>query len=264
MKNNLIIAICILFISCGNDSEIESNELYQSTSFNLSEAQEFFEEKYTEYYQLIHSNTDDNIYLSIGEFTPLWDDGKFAQNGSSEYYYVPIITEYRYRAIQSDFNNGKPSAYVTNVEIKLVIEKDIINNQLESYHVLIVPDNEQAEKETTFRRDGALISSGLVIYSKYDNIIGVEEYSNGSVANRVMSSTVSESSELEANQRVINSTISKMKFQYTHTTLNTRSSGEDDVDSEWCDQETILEQDIPSDKPSYAPSVPTWTLKSIL
>lgn len=216
-------------------SDISNNDTYKangSENFTITEAIAFFEQDYASYFST-KSEKESKTFLSTGEFTPVWEEAIFSQDGTKCSYSVPIIPEYKYRAIMSEFENGKSVAYIVNVEQRLIVEKDE-NNKLAQYMLIIIPDANQSSPIDNYltkqRGNGGF--SGLAIYSKYANVVAAEEYENGDLIACVNNIYSASRSSSDISPQLVDSLIGGIKFQYSIYGEQIRSIGEGG-DNDW-------------------------------
>ena len=85
-------------------------------------------------------------FAAPGDFTPLWEKAVASAGKKLECYDVPIENEIRYKAIQSEYRNGKATAVAVNVYQKLVVVKNRKSGKMTSYILTLIPDKDYEKK----------------------------------------------------------------------------------------------------------------------
>ena len=203
MKNKYYIwlTLCLTSIICFSCYE-EPMDHGQGNSnsdleafFTATEAREFFENKMeksaTKSSGTVASKTNNG--LTSGEFTPQWNKAKISQNDIIGSVGVPIISEFRYMAIRSEFVKGKAKAYSVMLSQQLLVVKGKQNNQIAQYVLTLIPDRAYYSKNKGDISDKFLHAgdkggfSGIAIYSRIENSspIKINRYRDGKMVNGV-------------------------------------------------------------------------------
>lgn len=234
MKNNIIVYLMfICFISsCARDD----NMIQQDTStayFTVDEARNFFEDSFS---NNTRSISNDNIgVFSVGEFTPQWDNALTSECSTLASVDVPILTEYKYRAIQSDFGNGKSNAYIVEVSQKMVIVKSKDTDKKAEFILTLIPNKDFYSKNkgdisSKFLNSGDKGNfSGMAIYSQNGIPMRINKYLNGEKIVGISVIGLNEYESVKTKFDLIISELREIKIQYTKSSISTRSyGGEDD------------------------------------
>ena len=147
----------------------------------ITQAREFFEQEF------LTRNDDSTRYgvLLPGDFTPIWDEAIVSQNHRIASVDVPIIPQYTYKAICSDYRLGKATAYAVTVSQKLIVVKSITTGELSHYVMSLIPDKEFAVKHKGNISNIFLNAndrgsfSGIVLYTHNGCPVTVNKYVDG-------------------------------------------------------------------------------------
>lgn len=128
-------------MGCTRDPHLkDSTKPNQTSSLTIEEAKTFFEKQYSEGRQTRVDGGGD--VLSPGDFTPNWNNALESQNQYVQSVDVTINSQYCYRAIRSECDNGNAEAYEVPISQKLVIVKGKVNGkEIISYYIMtLIPD----------------------------------------------------------------------------------------------------------------------------
>lgn len=147
----------------------------------ITQAREFFEQEFL-------TRNDDNTRYGVllpGDFTPIWDEAIVSQNHRIASVDVPIIPQYTYKAICSDYRLGKATAYAVTVSQKLIVVKSLTTGELSHYVMSLIPDKEFAVKHKGNISNIFLNAndrgsfSGIVLYTHNGCPVTVNKYVDG-------------------------------------------------------------------------------------
>ena len=240
MKNKYYIwvILCLISIICFSCYE-EPMDHGQGNSnsdleafFTATEAREFFENKMeksaTKSSGTVASKTNNG--LTSGEFTPQWNKAKISQNDIIGSVGVPIISEFRYMAIRSEFVKGKAKAYSVMLSQQLLVVKGKQHNKISQYILTLIPDRAYYSKNKGDISDKFLHSgdkggfSGIAIYSRIENSspIKINRYRDGKILGGVHFSK--NDSEFDAKKVLAQRFIGPISIK-RGTIIDTRFSG---------------------------------------
>lgn len=190
---NFYLALLLPFLlgGCSSEPSIEQSQTQESASFTIDEAKTFFED-------IILSNANSEIescknVFAPGEFTPLWNNAICSTEGGYYCIQVPINTQYRFRAIRSEFKNCNAQAYGVDAEQRLILLKSRATNSLSMLIVTLIPDRDYADSNKD-RTTGRTLSGrdkerfeGLVLGHSVirGRLFSVEKYEAGFRKKRV-------------------------------------------------------------------------------
>ena len=240
-KQYFCISLCILastlfYWSC-TDSEFGStNAPIQHKEFSLQEAREFFEQQMEQCPMPNRSaKGQKHKQVSPGDFVPKWGQSVASSLKHLSSYDVPIQAGFRYKAMRSDYKNGKASAYIVDVYQKLIIVKDTETDALGQYILTLIPDRsyharykkEVGERFINCADKGRF--SGIAIYTipHLDIVIRANRYVNGVKTRGVFLPNKNQTlkQKLKVLESILKGTVLKRRAVYS-----TRSFGEDDWD----------------------------------
>ena len=184
----------LLLSACVEDSVVNAPPGEGSVDFTIEEARNFFESQ-TER-NLQGTRADGSLQQSNpfnpGDFTPVWDKAKTSQSRERASVDIPILSSYRFRALQSSFNHGRSKVDAVNISQKLVVVKDLTTGRLGSYILTLIPDSSCGAKDvdwcSRFLNSGDKGKfSGLALYteSSFGLLIRVSQYREGRKINGV-------------------------------------------------------------------------------
>lgn len=224
-------------------------------NFSIEEAKEFFEKQTISHVLNTRAKTKKKKKkLSTGDITPIWDDAVASSNKNIACYDIPIESDYKYKAVYSDYYNGKASAKKVNVYQKLIVVKDVQTQQIGQYILTLIPDKEYEDKyrkkvgERFINCKNKLDFTGVAIYTipNIDLIIRVNHYTNGVKDQGVY---LPGKPELLKKKLVIVRSMLKNILIKHKKTVATRSWGEDDWDDwdDWDDDDWLWDDDDDDD-----------------
>lgn len=243
-----VLAIALLTWNCTDSELIRSNPQVQNKEFSLLEAKAFFENECEQYSVITRSIRENNKKrISPGNFIPEWKSATASSQKKLACYDIPIESSYRYKAIHSDYVNGKATAHIVNVYQKLIIVKDMTTNSLGQYILTLIPDKDYeakykkqiCEKFINCADKGGF--SGIAIYTipQLDLIIRVNHYVDGIKKAGVF---LSGKRELMNKKVAIAQSLLQGLRLKQETQISTRSFGEDDWTIDWEEDDgTILQ-----------------------
>lgn len=164
--------VCIFALGILNGCITEKQEMEDLQvigKLSVEEARAFFENNQV----LIPATRSDSDERSFdpGEFSPQWEKAAAVEDNHIASVEVPILTQYRYRGLCSEFQSGK--AHIRKVDIfqKLIVVKDDRSQQMAQYILTLIPDGDCYKKYGRNVVDKFLNTkdrgsySGVVIYS---------------------------------------------------------------------------------------------------
>lgn len=147
MKNRYFYYICVcvftvatLLFACIQDPTTDNPTRKEKQALSIAEAQAFFESQIAQTAITRSGGERKTGGLTPGEFTPQWKNAVTAQNNRIASVDVPILSQYKYRAIRSEFKNGKAKAYTVGVTQKLIVVKSRNSEKIAQYILTLVPD----------------------------------------------------------------------------------------------------------------------------
>lgn len=231
MKNKnyilvVLIGVIALIISCQQDN-LEGNLLEKGDSdtyLTIEEAKSFFE---NQTFKTTRSNNNEHKWLTPGDFTPLWDEAMVTHNSTVANADVPILSQYRYKAIRSEITKGTAQAYTASITQKLVITKSIKNKRLGQYLITFIPDNDFKAKKRNINyisTNNKRINnfSGWMLYSlpQIKCPIKIEKYESGKKVTGIIIPPMKGKSQLS--MKTIQKIMGNMKFAVSRN-VQTRS-----------------------------------------
>lgn len=173
------IYICIVLFTMGllyacvrdNVDAYRSPQNDSSTLLSVAEAREFFENQFLQTTKTRSEGLHKPKGMHPGEFTPDWDAAEVSQNNKIASVDVRILPQCRYRAIRSEFKNGKAKAYTANITQKLIVIKGKRQDKLGQYILTLVPDR------TYFAKNKGDISDKFIQAGEKNGFSGVAFYS---------------------------------------------------------------------------------------
>ncbi len=217
----LFISVILFFIwSCMDDELIKMDRQTENRNFSLQEAKAFFE-KFVEA-NIETRSGEDEVYKSIqpGDFSPQWENAMPSAKNNLECYDIPIISSFRYKAIYVEYNNDRGIAKFTNVYQKLVVVKNVKENNIGQYILTLIP----AKGYDTVYSNRVCMDflncadkgkfTGVVIYSMVNSntIARVNTYKDGIKINGVFLLNASTKAELERKCRIASSQLAGISF----------------------------------------------------
>lgn len=226
---------CIFALGILNGCITEKQEMGDPQvigKLSVEEARAFFENNQV----LIPSTRSDSDEKSFdpGEFSPQWEKAVADEDNHIASVEVPILTQYRYRGLCSEFQSGK--AHVRKVDIfqKLIVVKDDRSQQMAQYILTLIPDGDCYKKYGRNVVDKFLNTkdrgsySGVVIYSipGFNIPIRVNKYFEGKKVAGVFlaGSKTAVAKKIEIAKEIIGDIF----ISRTSVSAITRSWGEDD------------------------------------
>lgn len=187
----LMLALPFLVGNCASDPNVGQSEPQEPVSLTINEAKEFFE-------SIIRANANSGTQpckniLNPGEFTPQWNNAVCSTEGRYYCVQLPINSQYRFRAIRSEFKECSAQAYRVDAEQRLVLLKSKVTKALSMLIVTLIPDRDYAESNKG-RLTGRSFSGndddkfqGLVLGHSVirGRLFSVETYTNGLRKKRV-------------------------------------------------------------------------------
>jgi hypothetical protein len=240
-------SIMIFLWNCTDPELVKYSSQVLHENFSIEEAKEFFEKQTINYVSNTRAKTEKKKKkLSTGDITPIWDDAVASSNKNIACYDIPIESEYKYKAVYSDYYNGKASAKKVDVYQKLIVVKDMQTQQLGQYILTLIPDKEYEDKyrkkvgERFINCKKKLDFTGVAIYTipNMDLIIRVNHYTNGVKDQGVYLPGKPEL--LKKKLVVVRSMLKNILIKHKRT-VSTRSWGEDDWDDwdDWDDDDWL-------------------------
>lgn len=246
MKNKLytwafFILNIFLHASCMDDYMEATKRDSDNAYLSASEAQAFFENSFT----MGHTRSvSEKKAFDPGEFTPQWKRALTSQNDVMGSVDIPLLSEYRYKAIRSEFKNGKSKAYVVSVTQKLVVLKNKHTEAKVQYLLTLIPDrdyyhNNKGDLSEKFMHAGKKGDySGLAIYTHLvtGKIVSVSKYEEGNLIKNVF--LPKGDGTLESRTKRVKELLGGIRAPRVKS-LTTRSFGEGDfgIDCSFCGQD---------------------------
>ena len=124
----LLLLICSAAVipDCAKIPELHEQEAEPDSRVSLSveEARRYFESEYGTLSVTKTVNGEDRVpWLMPGDITPMWEKAVESWKGNIASVDVEVIPTYRYKAVRSEFRNGKAEAYSVDVYQKVVVVK---------------------------------------------------------------------------------------------------------------------------------------------
>jgi len=164
----------IFFAGCIRDYSLyDRHNIESAVRLSTDEARAFFESQYSMLCQTRSDISSRPVGITPGHFTPRWDCARENCGGRLASVDIPIIPEYRYKAVRSDFSGGVSSAYEVEVSQKLVVLKKRINNKehLGQYLLTLIPS------KAYYAKNKGDISNKFINCSKKGKFSGIAVYS---------------------------------------------------------------------------------------
>lgn len=223
----------LLYISC-IDNDIVPIRTSSSAYLSISEAQEFFENSFTTTQTRSRIGKRDNGKLDPGEFTPQWDKAVISENKNVGSVDIPLLTEYKYKAVHCKFENGNSKAYLVDVTQKLVVLKSKHTQEKVQYILTLIPEKDYYQKHKgdisanfthSEEKNGY---SGLAIYTHAmtAKIISISQFQNGKLLKNVFLPSGKDS--FESRIKRANKLLDGIKVPRIKNSV-TRSFGEGDI-----------------------------------
>lgn len=247
-----IIAIVLLNWNC-TDSEFIDNspQTTNDKNFSLQEAKEFFENQMGQY--AVTTRAMEQVadkQMSPGDFTPKWEYAISSSKANLVCYDVPIEAGFRYKAMYSEYQNGKAIASIVDVCQKLIIVKNHKTGKLGQYILTLIPDKTCNTQQTRQRCDKFINCadkvgfSGIALYSTlYSTLtVRVNTYRNGVKSKGVFLLDNSTKEKIKERYKLADFQVSSLAF-LKKKKVSTRSMGEDDgwdLDGGWIDDVIIM------------------------
>ena len=179
----LCVAVLYMLLPSCLSSNFDKQDVVvgEGGEITITQAREFFEQEFL-------TRNDDNTRYGVllpGDFTPIWDEAIVSQNHRIASVDVPIIPQYTYKAICSDYRLGKATAYAVTVSQKLIVVKSLTTGELSHYVMSLIPDKEFAVKHKGNISNIFLNAndrgsfSGIVLYTHNGCPVTVNKYVDG-------------------------------------------------------------------------------------
>lgn len=229
-----ILLILFLVWSCMDDELINMDSRTENKNFSLQEAKAFFEKSMESVTTRSEKEKADNS-IRPGDFSPQWTGAIPSSKHNLECYDIPIISTFQYKALYVEYKNDKGIAKHTNVYQKLVIVKDVKENNVGQYILTLIPakeydavHNSQVCNDFINCVDKGTFT-GIAIYSMVHSsmIARINTYKNGIKVKGVFLLNASTQAELEEKRQIANFQLSGLAFGRKKK-ISTRS-GEDDL-----------------------------------
>ena len=210
--------------ACINDKR-ESELTDEHREFTIKEARQYFVTFNKTSTKSGSKETEDPMgpkRFSPGEFTPVWDRCRFENSEGNAVYYIPINSQYRYKAISRTNNsNGRNSVYTSYLEQQLVISKNLESGRISSCILSIVSDK---SSRSSYSMHEKTIFSGIVVYSmpQLNVPLKIEKYVDGDI---VLTINMINKDGKKVSSKVLNTFFRNYKFLVAKS-IQTRS-GED-------------------------------------
>lgn len=228
-----ILLMLFLVWSCMDDALMKMDSQTKNKNFSLQEAKAFFEKSMESVTTRSEKEETDNS-IRPGDFSPQWAGAMPSSKNNLECYDIPIISTFQYKALYVEYSNDKGVAKHTNVYQKLIIVKDVKENNIGQYILTLIPAKEyDAVYNSQVCNDFINCAdkgkfTGVAIYSMvHSNMIArINTYKNGIKVKGVFLLNASTKAELEEKRQIANSQLSGLTFGRKKK-ISTRS-GEDD------------------------------------
>ena len=143
----LLIGAAAVIPDCAKIPELHEQEAepYCRVSLSVEEARRYFESEYRTLSVTKTVNGEARVpWLMPGDITPMWEKAVESGKGNTASVDVEVIPTYRYRAVRSEFRNGKAEAYTVGVCQKLVVVKKYDEKcgeyRMGQYILTLIPD----------------------------------------------------------------------------------------------------------------------------
>ena len=229
----------LLYIACADDDIISFGQTSGPAYLSIPEAQEFFENSFTTAQTRNVADKKDNGKFDPGEFTPQWSKAVTSQNANMGSVDIPLLPEYKYKAIRCHFENGKSRAYMVDITQKLVVLKSKHTGKKVQYILSLIPEKDYYKKhkgdmDAAFTHAGEKNGySGLAVYTHIgtSRIISVAKFRNGKLLANVF--LPSGKGTLESRRKRANALLDGIKVPRIKATV-TRSVGEGEPEVFYC------------------------------
>lgn len=258
---------CIFALGILNGCVTEKQEMEDPQvigKLSVEEARAFFENNQV----LIPSTRSDSDEKSFdpGEFSPQWEMAVAVEDNHIASVEVPILTQYRYRGLCSEFQSGKAQVCKVDIFQKLIVVKDDRNQQMAQYILTLIPDGDCYKKYGRNVVDKFLNTkdrgsySGVVIYSipGFNIPIRVNKYFEGKKVAGVF--LVGSKTAVAKKIKIAKEIIGDIFISRTSVSAITRSWGEDDwslpdfSDDNWWDDYLYMGSQLYEDEMNHE----TW------
>lgn len=229
----------LLYMACADDDIISFGQTSGPAYLSIPEAQEFFENSFTTAQTRNVADKKDNGKFDPGEFTPQWGKAVTSQNANIGSVDIPLLPEYKYKAIRCHFENGKSKAYMVDITQKLVVLKSKHTGKKVQYILNLIPEKDYYKKHkgdmnAAFTHAGEKNGySGLAVYTHIgtSKIISVAKFRNGKLLANVF--LPSGKGTLESRRKRANALLDGIKVPRIKATV-TRSVGEGEPEVFYC------------------------------
>ena len=177
-----------------------------------------------------------------GDITPMWEKAVESWKGNTASVDVEVIPTYRYKAVRSEFRNGKAEAYSVDVYQKLVVVKkhddETGEDRMGQYILTLIPDkgydrSHRGNVAERFINTGDKGSySGLAVYFCGGLPMRIAWYENGKETGWISAFTAGDTNELLYRVSIIIRELSDIKFLRC---LAVRTKYGEDIWDDWDD-----------------------------
>ena len=243
----LLLLICAAAVipDCAKIPELHEREAEPDSRVSLSveEARQYFESEYGTLSVTKTVNGEARVpWLMPGDITPMWEKAVESWKGNTASVDVEVIPTYRYKAVRSEFRNGKAEAYSVDVYQKLVVVKkhddETGEDRMGQYILTLIPDkgydrSHRGNVAERFINTGDKGSySGLVVYFCGGLPMRIAWYENGKETGWISAFTAGDTNELLYRVSIIIRELSDIKFLRC---LAVRTKYGEDIWDDWDD-----------------------------
>ena len=175
----LLLLICSAAVipDCAKIPELHEQEAEPDSRVSLSveEARRYFESEYGTLSVTKTVNGEARVpWLMPGDITPMWEKAVESWKGNTASVDVEVIPTYRYRAVRSEFRNGKAEAYSVDVYQKLVVVNDLVKKEEGREQAFEVMEE---QVKYYFSHPGDAVEDATYLITNFGNILDkIREY----------------------------------------------------------------------------------------
>ena len=221
----LLIGAAAVIPDCAKIPELHEQEAEPDSRVSLSveEARQYFESGYGTLSVTKTVNGEARVpWLMPGDITPMWEKAVESWKGNTASVDVEVIPTYRYKAVRSEFRNGKAEAYSVDVYQKLVVVKkhddETGEDRMGQYILTLIPDKgydrshrgNVAEKFINTGDKGSY--SGLAVYFCRGLPMRLDRYEGGEKACWISAFGTKDTQEFVRRVNMICRELGKIKF----------------------------------------------------
>lgn len=236
------IGMVVVCYSCLQDDlkSLPTDVCEIENALTLEEAKAFFNTQMS--VSTTKSSSNRTEVLSLGDFSPCWDQTVSSNGKNISNMDVPVWSQYKYKVIRCNMHNSVARAYTVNITQKMVVSKNVKTNKLGQYYMTLIPDQSyyrgnKGDFSSLFISHGDKNKySGLVIYSipQVKMPIKIEKYVLGEkIFGMLIPAATAEDTRLK--KQVFSSLVRDMKFAVSQSVQTRFGEYEDYWD--WFEEE---------------------------